>query len=165
MRGTFASCKEVWRWCNCFPLDLWEWKGDVSRTCRPLSDDAPRILQESSSPLLQLLSLSTIFEFDGHPNNIPPFSCHSRPKKLQITPLCCSNRGVVVDDKCHIVWKKNHFVPTCQSSLACLVRVKKDFQDFKGPWSIKSHVKHFPSISTGTECLTDPLLVVDSCWP
>lgn len=43
---------------------------------RWLTDDAPRSCTRNTHHRLQLLSLSTIFEFDGLPNYIPALSCH-----------------------------------------------------------------------------------------
>lgn len=45
-------------------------------TCWMLTDDAPRSYMENTQHLLQLLSLTTIFEFDGLSNYIPPLFCH-----------------------------------------------------------------------------------------
>lgn len=56
-------------------------------TCRMLSDDALGSYMRNTPHLLQLLSLSTIFEFDGHSNYIPPLSCHMGPGELQIKLL------------------------------------------------------------------------------
>lgn len=52
-----------------------------------LTDDAPRSYMENTQHLLQLLSLTTIFEFDGLSNYIPPLSCHRGSGGLQIKLL------------------------------------------------------------------------------
>lgn len=58
-------------------------------SCRPrlaglLNDGTLRAYNSSTLHLLQLVLLSTVFEFDGYSNNIPSLSCHSGQKELQI---------------------------------------------------------------------------------
>lgn len=73
------------KWC--LPLGLPDAPARAqlqSATCRLLNDDTLRAYESRTLHLHQLVFLSTVFEFDGYSNNIPPLSCHSRPKKLQI---------------------------------------------------------------------------------
>lgn len=65
-----------------------------------LTDDALRSYTVNTHHLLQLLSLTTIFEFDGLSNCIPAFSCHLGSRELQITLLMLWQPRSVVDVKC-----------------------------------------------------------------
>lgn len=54
------------------------------RLAGPLNDGTLRAYNSSTLHRLQLVLLSTVFEFDGYSNNIPSLSCHSGQKELQI---------------------------------------------------------------------------------
>lgn len=69
-----------------------------------LNDGTLRAHNSSTLHLLQLVLLSTVFEFDGYSNNIPSLSCHSGRKELQIKQL-----GVDGDDKHLIIWEVDYF--------------------------------------------------------
>ncbi len=65
------------------------WTLVLGPSCRPrlaglLNDGTLRAYNSSTLHRLQLVWLSTVFEFDGYSNNIPSLSCHSGQKELQI---------------------------------------------------------------------------------
>lgn len=69
-----------------------------------LNDGTLRAHNSSTLHLLQLVLLSTVFEFDGYSNNIPSLSCHSGRKAQQI-----KQQGVDGDDKHLIIWEVDYF--------------------------------------------------------
>lgn len=72
-------------------------------TCWMLTDGAPRSGKENTHHLLQLLSLTTIFEFDGLSNYIPPPPPHLSPELREATNQAADTAKrlkTVVSSKC-----------------------------------------------------------------
>lgn len=78
-------------WAKSDALHWAGWTLAPLRRCRVLNagllnDGTPRASSSSTLHLLQLVLLSTVFEFDGYSNNIPSLACQERRKEPQIMP-------------------------------------------------------------------------------
>lgn len=107
------------------PLDPLECSTSLLQptTCWILTDGAPRSSMENTHHLLQLLSLTTIFEFDGFSKYIPRLTCRRGGYK---SSGWCSNRKLLwtTNSESSTAFQKESqtgMAPSCEEILQLII--------------------------------------------